>query len=98
MNGAIQNWGLVEFTSPEETEETRNLLNGFKLQGQPIRVSYYVPGVRAINIYMKLLNDPVSLVFNGFSFIIIHSTLKQNYKIDFLIFLLFEVTVFAFIA
>ncbi|RXG54874.1 Ribonucleoprotein PTB-binding 2, partial [Armadillidium vulgare] len=58
MQGSIQNWGLVEFNSPEEAEETRNLLNGYKLQGQPIRVSFYVPGVRAINIYMKLLNDP----------------------------------------
>lgn len=59
-NGALQDWGLVEFLEAEDAEETQTSLNNHKLRGQNIRVQYCVPGVRAINIYMKILNDPVS--------------------------------------
>ena len=69
--GAIQDWGLVEFISAEDAEETRNLLNGYQIKGQPIRVTYYVPGVRAINIYMKLITDSVSRNNNYYEHIFI---------------------------
>lgn len=58
-NGALQDWGLVEFLEAEDAEETVACLNNFKIRGHSIRLQYCVPGVRAINIYMKILNDPV---------------------------------------
>ncbi|XP_076068740.1 uncharacterized protein LOC143041033 [Oratosquilla oratoria] len=57
-NGALQDWGLVEFMNPEDAEETQSHINNYRLKGSSIRVQYCIPGVRAINIYMKLLNDP----------------------------------------
>lgn len=57
-NGALQDWGLVEYTSGEDAEETQNTLNNYQLRGHNLRVQYCIPGVRAINIYMKILNDP----------------------------------------
>ncbi|XP_063876953.1 ribonucleoprotein PTB-binding 1-like [Scylla paramamosain] len=57
-NGALQDWGLVEFLEAEDAEETVYCLNNYKIRGHSIRVQYCVPGVRAINIYMKILNDP----------------------------------------
>ncbi|XP_068082305.1 ribonucleoprotein PTB-binding 1 [Anabrus simplex] len=56
-NGCPQDWGLVEFNSSEDAEITQVNLNGYSLHGQNIRISYYIPGVRAINLYLKLLND-----------------------------------------
>ncbi len=58
-NGVLQNWGLVEFDSSEEAELTLDRLNGSLLFGQPIRVQYCTPGVRAINIYMNFVNNPM---------------------------------------
>ncbi|CAL4073764.1 unnamed protein product, partial [Meganyctiphanes norvegica] len=55
--GALQDWGLVEFNNPQEAEETQAALNKYKIKGQGIRVQYCIPGVRAINIYMKILNE-----------------------------------------
>ena len=65
-NGCPQDWGLVEFTGEEEAEKTQQSLDGYVLHGHSIRVAYYIPGVRAINLYLKLLNDGVSLsvIFN----------------------------------
>ncbi|XP_063219956.1 ribonucleoprotein PTB-binding 1-like isoform X2 [Bacillus rossius redtenbacheri] len=56
-NGCPQDWGLVEFNTSEDAETTQVTLNGYSLCGQNIRVSYYIPGVRAINLYLKLLNE-----------------------------------------
>ncbi|XP_063601909.1 ribonucleoprotein PTB-binding 1-like [Penaeus indicus] len=57
-NGALQDWGLVEFINAEDAEETQSSLHNYVLRGQRIRVQYCIPGVRAINIYMKILSDP----------------------------------------
>lgn len=59
-NGCPQDWGLVEFIGEEDAERTQMALDGYLLHGHRIRVSYYIPGVRAINLYLKLLNDGVS--------------------------------------
>ena len=36
-NGVIQNWGLVEFKTPEEAEETLEKLDGSELHGHQVR-------------------------------------------------------------
>ncbi|KAJ9583472.1 hypothetical protein L9F63_022180, partial [Diploptera punctata] len=56
-NGCPQDWGLVEYSTSEDAETAQTTLNGFNLHGQNIRICYYIPGVRAINLYLKLLND-----------------------------------------
>ena len=53
--GVIQDWGLVEFFDPSDTELTQVALHGYILQGHSIRVHYCIPGVNAINIYMQVL-------------------------------------------
>lgn len=62
-NGCPQDWGLVEYSNWEDAEASHAALNGYNLHGQNIRVNYYIPGVRAITLYLKLLNDPVSATF-----------------------------------
>ncbi len=62
-NGVIQSWGLVEFTSAEDTEATLDRADGTELlPGQPIRVQFCTPGVRAISIYMDFVNNPMDAV------------------------------------
>ena len=58
--GAPQDWGLVEFSNHTQAESTMRQMNNAILHGAKIRVSFYIPGVRAINIYMRLLNETVS--------------------------------------
>lgn len=53
---------MVEYSSAEDAEAAQSSLNNFVLSGQHIRVSYYMPGVRAINLYLKLLNESVRTV------------------------------------
>ncbi|XP_065569403.1 ribonucleoprotein PTB-binding 1-like [Artemia franciscana] len=55
--GAPQDWGLVEFSNHTQAESTMRQMNNAILHGAKIRVSFYIPGVRAINIYMRLLNE-----------------------------------------
>ena len=52
--GVIQDWGLVEFFDPNDTEATQVALQGYILQGHAIRVHYCIPGVNAINIHMRV--------------------------------------------
>jgi hypothetical protein len=52
--GVIQDWGLVEFFDPTDTEVTQRKLNGHVLKGHQIRVHFCIPGVNAINIYMQV--------------------------------------------
>lgn len=56
-NGCPQDWGLIEYSCAEDAETAQVNLNSYKLRGRPMRVTYYIPGVRAINLYLKLLND-----------------------------------------
>ncbi|KAG8236530.1 hypothetical protein J437_LFUL015804 [Ladona fulva] len=56
-NGCPQNWGLVEFNSADDAENTQVSLVGYKLRGSLLRVSYCIPGVHAINLYLTLIND-----------------------------------------
>ena len=51
--GVIQDWGLVEFFDPEDTEATQTALNGSLIHGHSIRIHFCIPGVNAINIYMQ---------------------------------------------
>ena len=55
-NGVIQNWGLVEFFDAESAEMTQQQVQGRDLQGYKMRVSFCIPGVNAINIYMAVVN------------------------------------------
>ncbi|XP_050527162.1 ribonucleoprotein PTB-binding 1-like [Daktulosphaira vitifoliae] len=57
-NGCPLDWGLVEYNSAEDAEKAQTELNGHILRGQKIRITYYIPGVRAINLFLKLLNEP----------------------------------------
>jgi len=52
-------WGLVEYATAEDAERAQSELNGHTLRGHHIRITYYIPGVRAINLFLKLLNEPV---------------------------------------
>lgn len=61
--GAPQDWGLVEFSQAQEAEDTLRVLDGKLFHNSPVRVAFFIPGVRAINIYMKLLNDTVFFEF-----------------------------------
>ena len=55
IKGVIQDWGLVLFFDPSDTEATQVAVNGYMLQpGHFIRVHYCIPGVNAINIYMQV--------------------------------------------
>ena len=58
-NGVIQKWGLVEFKSSSEAEETLSQLNGHDLHGHKVRIQYAIPGVHAITIYMRFVNNPL---------------------------------------
>ena len=59
LKGVIQDWGLVEFFDPADTEATQRRLNGHVLPGgHAMRVHYCVPGANAINIYMQAVNAP----------------------------------------
>jgi RNA recognition motif-containing protein len=51
--GVIQDWGLVEFFDPQDSEVTQAKLHGYVLKGRSIRVHFCIPGVNAINIYMQ---------------------------------------------
>ena len=55
-NGVIQNWGLVEFFDSDSAEQTQEKVQGYILNGHKIRVSFCIPGVNAINIYMAVVN------------------------------------------
>ena len=55
-NGVIQNWGLVEFFDSDSAEMTQSRVQGRILNGHTIRVSFCIPGVNAINIYMAVVN------------------------------------------
>ena len=56
--GVIQDWGLVEFFDPRDSEDTQRVTNLTLFHGRRIRVHFCIPGVNAINIYMqvKLIN------------------------------------------
>lgn len=62
-NGWPQDWGLVECSNYKDAETKQTTLNGYNLHGHNINISYYIPGVRAINLYLKLLSEPVSHMF-----------------------------------
>lgn len=57
-NGCPLDWGLVEYLSPEDAELGQTSCNGFRLRNQPIRVVFFIPGVRAITVMMNLLEMP----------------------------------------
>jgi len=58
-NGILQPWGLVEFNTWEESEQTVDALMGAKLDDTLVRVQYCIPNVHAINIYMSFVNNPL---------------------------------------
>lgn len=57
-NGCPLDWGLVEYLSAEDAELAQTSCNGFRLRNQPIRVVFFIPGVRAITVMMNLLEMP----------------------------------------
>ncbi|XP_065226640.1 ribonucleoprotein PTB-binding 1-like [Planococcus citri] len=56
-NGCPLDWGLVEYLTAEDAELAQTSCNNVPIRNQPIRVVFYIPGVRAINLYLRLLND-----------------------------------------
>lgn len=56
--GCPLDWGLVEYLSPEDAELAQTSCNYYCLRNQPIRVVYFIPGVRAINLMLSLLDTP----------------------------------------
>jgi len=86
-NGCPLSWGLVEYKDPCEAESTFDALKDLEIQGEKVRVEYYIPGVRAINLYLNLLNlDAGGNQKNGLLPLpqtetvmkTVHSLLKQN--------------------
>ncbi|CAG0881171.1 unnamed protein product [Cyprideis torosa] len=57
-SGKPLDFGLVEFTSAEDAERTLLARQGFPFHGSRLRISFFIPGLRGINIYMKLLQEP----------------------------------------
>ncbi len=57
-NGCPLNWGLVEYLSSDDAELAQISCNNYCLRNQPIRVVYYIPGVRAITLMLSLLDTP----------------------------------------
>lgn len=57
-NGCPLDWGLVEYLSPEDAELAQTSCNNYRLRNQPIRVVYFIPGVRAITLMLNLLDMP----------------------------------------
>ena len=55
----IQDWGLVEYNSAEEAENTMAALHDAMLDETKIRVQYCIPNIHAINIYMSFVNNPL---------------------------------------
>jgi len=56
----IQRWGLVEFDSSDDAEATLELLDGYLVNGNPIRVQFCIPGTHAIHIYLNFINNPMA--------------------------------------
>ncbi|XP_054287365.1 ribonucleoprotein PTB-binding 1-like [Macrosteles quadrilineatus] len=56
-HGCPQDWGLVEYNNWEDAEAVQTSLDGYNLHGKNIKISYYIPGIRAFNLYQQLLND-----------------------------------------
>ncbi|TRY74489.1 hypothetical protein TCAL_15657 [Tigriopus californicus] len=56
--GVIQDWGLVEFFDPDDSEATQQKRNHYSIKNHQIRVHFCIPGVNAINIYMQAVNAP----------------------------------------
>jgi len=61
-NGVLQDWGLVEFNTTEEAENTMESCRDAQLDDIPIRVQYCIPNIHAINIYMSFVNNPMERV------------------------------------
>jgi len=61
-HGVLQDWGLVEYNTPDQAEETMSGLSDITLDGVKIRVQYCIPNIHAINIYMKFVNNPLDRV------------------------------------
>ncbi|CAG0919568.1 unnamed protein product [Notodromas monacha] len=55
--GSPQDYGLVEFETAEQAEITAELRHGAPFRNSKLSISYFIPGQRAINIYMKILHD-----------------------------------------
>ena len=55
--GVIQDWGLVEFFDPNDSEETQRETNLTLFHDRRIRVHFCIPGVNAINIYMQVFSS-----------------------------------------
>ena len=64
--GVIQDWGLVEFFNPMDSEETQRATNLVLFHGKRIRVHFCIPGVNAINIYMQVRTKYVVYVHLNF--------------------------------
>lgn len=56
--GVIQDWGLVEFFDPDDSEATQQKRNHYTIKNHRIRVHFCIPGVNAINIYMQVFDNP----------------------------------------
>ncbi|XKL61535.1 hypothetical protein PGB90_008592 [Kerria lacca] len=57
-NGCPLDWGLVEYLSPDDAELAQTSCNNYYLRNQPIRIVYFIPGVRAITLMLSLLDMP----------------------------------------
>jgi RNA recognition motif-containing protein len=61
-HGSPQDFGLVEYEKSDQAEKTVDMRQGFVFHGKKLTISYCIPGQRAINIYLKILQDPVSMI------------------------------------
>ena len=70
-NGSQQTWGLVEYMTAAEAEDTVVALKDLTIHGHKIRIRYCTPGKRAINLYTKFLTDFVSNILLSQSIILL---------------------------
>ena len=61
QNGKALGFGIVEYATADQAETAQFAVNGHTLQGTNIRVSFCIPGEKAIDIYNKMMTTVVRL-------------------------------------
>lgn len=63
-NGSPQDWGLVEYSEPRHADLTYDKLQGHVLGGRRLHLSFCMPGVRAIDIFLRVSEQAAAAAAN----------------------------------
>ena len=70
QNGKALGFGIIEYATSDQAETAQIAVNGHTLQSTEIRVTFCIPGERAIDIYNKMMTTVVSIVLYSVGFIL----------------------------